>query len=280
MKIKSFEFKNIILSTETINNWVILDDVEFSLSTRTQIYNNQLFHWWNTSKTLWDLRLFTISWKIVWINATNRENAMKSLNSIVIIWTGNEFYEFKFNDFTGGEYKTNCKVFNSIKFNTKNKWEPIIDFSFELLSDKSEYLEYTTNIINEVYDPLDYVSWWIELWVVLWTEIYSVTGIEITNLWNFSARCRIQLIWTLINPKIINHTNWRNYWLTATTTNLILDNTWNTFIVEDVWIDKTSNRISWSVSILLTPWNNVFTLLADNDTTWTEFKVYYNNTFA
>ena len=280
MRIKSFQYKWVNISTEAITNWVILDDIQYSLNTRTQIYNNELFHWWTASKTLWNLRLYTISGKIVWMTAEARENAMRTLNSIAIIWTWNEYFEFKFEDFTSWEYKSNCKVYTPISFDTQEKWVPIINFSFELLSDKPEYVSYSTTIDNTSYDPSVYFAWWIELGVVLWTELDWVNGIEVNNLWNFTARCKIQLIWNLVNPKIINHTNNRAYWLSTTTSNLVIDNTWTTFKVEDVGVDVSSNRTSWSVSILLNPWVNVLTLIADNDTTWTQVNIYFNNTFA
>ena len=279
MRIKSFEYKWVSLSTESLTNWVILEDIEFSISSRTQIYNNELFHWWNATKTLWNLRLFTISWKIVWTNATLREQAMRTLQTITLIWSWQEYFVFNFEDFTWWLYRTNCKVYDVIKFDTSNKWEPVIDFTFELLADKVEFLSFQKTLINTVYDPNLYVSWWTELGVELWHELGNSSWIVVNNLGNFDATCRIEIIGAVSDPKITNQTNLRSYWLNASTTNLILDNTWTKYIVTDVWVDISWARTSWSLSIVLSPWVNVLTLNAWSDTTWLIFKIYFSNTY-
>ena len=304
MKIKSISYKWLDLSTELINSWIILDDVIFNVSARTQINPNQLYHWWKATKTLSNLRLFTVYGKIVWVDSSARGKAMRVLNQYTwYIWVWEEYFELKFEDFNWWEYKCQAKIYATPNFESSvwSKWEPTIDFNFELLSNTAEYISYTnklqTEVINQwpIWDDFDFwndnqvwddeiqnamVSWWVELWVELWNELAEVRWINVINLWNFVARCKIQVIWNTENLKIINNTNWRFYWLTwKNTTNFVLDNTWKKFIAEDVWVDVSSFRDSWSVSILLNPWINIITLQSELDITGLEFRILYNDTY-
>jgi hypothetical protein len=148
-----------------------------------------------------------------------------------------------------------------------------------LLADVSEYISFDTTISNTLYDPLIYNGWGVELWVELWNELWQASWIEIYNYWNYDATCKVQVIWSLTAPRISNNRNNRAYGVTGDTTDFIVDNTGKKLSITDVWVDIQARRITWSVWILLAPWMNTIRLIANNDTTGKQIKVYYNNTY-
>lgn len=282
MKIKSFEYKGLFLSQNSINDWIIINDIIYNTSARTSIYNNNLYHWWKSSKTLSDLRVFSIYWTISWIDSEARALSMQKLNSyIAYIWIWEEFFEFKFEDFLGNFYKSDVKVYSTVNYENKswNKWEPIITFEFTLLSKTPEYIWYYINSEYTTYNSNVFLNGWVELWVELWDELGSYSWIQISNNWNFIAKTKIEINWNFTDLKIYNYTNNRFYWIYWTYNNIVIDNTWNNIVITSNWVDISSNRMPGSVSILLNPWINSIWLIANSSIDYLDFNIKYYHTW-
>ena len=109
---------------------------------------------------------------------------------------------------------------------------------------------------------------------------WIIWNFNVQNDWNFIAPCKIEIIWSILNPVIRNTTNNRYFWITWTTTNLIIDNRERPFIITDEWVDVSSNRMAWSNFIMLNTWSNNILITRDDAWTW-EIVVnfYYNDTY-
>lgn len=296
---KNITYKGLNFTTQNFSNTrVILQEFQFDWNTRTRILENQLFHWWQATRTLWDLRLFTISWVIVWATPELREIGLQEMKKAVIVWVWEEYWELTWEDYNQWKYKTRAKVFKPIQYRHRVS-EPVIEFSFELLADTHEYFSYQKItqdvIINEtalwndeliwidtdLWDEWDLMfSWGAILPMTLPTNLDNVNWIEIENKWNFIAPARIEIIWEIENPKIINHTNGRFYGLEIESQNLVIDNTGKNLVITNNWVNVQNARTSWSLTMLLNPWVNVLTLQWESDVTGVNIRIIYNYTYA
>lgn len=297
MIINSITYRWVNFSDSQANtNNIVITDVNKTVNLRTQIYPRQNYHWTNSSFTLAEWRLFTFTWQIFWATKTERQNWQTRLwNIIKPEWlpdsTNDWFYELTWKDDWGTQYKLDAKVYKMPEY---SNWlnDPVIKFTFELYSEKSWYKWYTDQSFSSwaeterwdstisrwdsnwtwwwVWSVIYWFFGWITLWTILWTTLWSSSWNYweslITNSWNFIAPVKIQLIWSIQNPRIHNLTNSRSYRLTwITTTNLIIDNRERPFVVTNDGIDISSYRQAWSKSIVLEPWSN--TILV----TWDDF---------
>ena len=245
-----------LFDTLTDTNNIVIQDVDKQVDLRTTIFNRNSYHWSNTTNTLASGRLFTFTWKIFW-NRSQSFNGQNILNNLLQL---NWFNELSFDDDWWNRYKTEVKVFKmpTYKSSLENN---IVDFTFELYSESPTLKSFTDKSANGNYWRL----WGILLPVELPEEIsWNYNWIIVNNLWNHEALTKVTITWSILNPKILNITTWKYYWITWTTTSLVINNKVNPLLVEDNWINVKANRTAWSVWLTLQPWNNEIVVLGDD----------------
>jgi len=259
-----------VLSQHT--NWysyIIQNNIR-NTALRTNITDKANFHWWYSSETLAWPRLFTFEWKVIWTTKAQRHTA-RSLLLNAIKPEGNPniinrwFYDLQFQDDGWNEKVAVCKVYS---MPSPENWldSPVIDFSFELLSESERIYWATTHTITGARAFLGWMTLSTTLSKPFWNYVWAI---PVTNSWDWIAPCKIQIVWKATNPKIINVTNWNKYRIDWTTTNLILDNRnlnnnpLENFIVTDNWVNIKSQRNS-GADIFLDSWINYIAVLTDD----------------
>ena len=246
------------------SNRIVLQEVNKRVDLRTTIFNKNTYHGTNTTDTLASGRLFTITWKIFG-NRTETQTGQTILNNLLQL---NWFNELSFEDDWWDRYKTQVKVYSMPEYKTE-VISNIIDFTFELYSNSPTLKSFTDKSSSGGYGRI----WGVTLPVELATSIsWAYNWIEINNLWNQEALTKVQITWSIINPKVLNLTTWKYYWITGTTTDLVINNKVNPIIVEDEGINVKANRTTWSTGLILQPWINTVVVL------WDDFS--YENTLS
>jgi len=262
-------------------NWTYLssDSVTVQLTATTVVYNATLksnvsdrvnYHWSYIGNTVASWRLFTFNWSIFWDTQAERQTAYIELSNLIKpegtpTLDNRWFYELLWTDEGGRDVRCMAKVYTPLQVDTRS--DDVIDFKFELYSEESSYSWQALLYSN----GLQGYFWWTTLGTRLGTILNDlIWEIEITNSWNFKSPCLINVVGSITNPKVLNTVNWRFFWVTKTTTNLIIDNRERPFIVTDEWINVMSYRTSWSNFVYLDPWANTLVLLWDDyDSSWT-----------
>ena len=97
------------------------------------------------------------------------------------------------------------------------------------------------------------------------SSLYSVIGgITFQSSGNMPAPCKIEVIGTCVNPKVINHTTGTFYKVDTTTSDFILDNRSSTIEVLDGTVDISAYRASGSQPLFILPSENTFVVEVDN----------------
>ena len=246
------------------SNRIVLQEVNKRVDLRTTIFNKNTYHGTNTTDTLASGRLFTISWKIFGNNIETQKGQTILNNLLQLNW----FNELSFEDDWWDRYKTQVKVYSMPEYKTE-VISNIIDFTFELYSNSPTLKSFTDKNSSGGYGRI----WGVTLPVELATSIsWAYNWIEINNFWNQEALTKVQITWSIINPKVLNLTTWKYYWITGTTTDLVINNKVNPIIVEDEGINVKANRTTWSTGLILQPWINTVVVL------WDDFT--YENTLS
>jgi len=243
-----------------IANKFALQDVDISVVQRQEITDNANDHWSESSRTLASGRLFSFSWKVVWLTKEIRWQAWDMICDAINLepFMGSEYLHdllFQTDSWEDRQVKVLVK--------TAPKWSnwlhrPEINFVFELyapwfavywISEESESWSssvfWWTSFANKFGD-----SWWSFSWDVV-----------CNNEWNYKAWCEITVTWELVNPIIKNITNWNQYKINWTTNNLVL-NSKDGRTVKDWWIDISYKR-DYGTAIMLSPWLNTIVVFSD-----------------
>ncbi len=255
------------------NNFAI-QTVQKNVSLRTDIFNKQNNHGWRITKTLASPRLFTFTWKVFWDTVWNFNWKTLLNNALVLDW----YHELSWEDDWWTRYKTSAKVYKMPTYKVDRLWIPYESFTFELISEDSEYISSTAyQWSGEV---------WLEWWITLSTELPVVLGwviwtITMHNLWNHPAFTKVTVTWEIENPEIRNTTTGKFYKLNTTTTNLIIDNTVSPITAKDNDVNVKQYRVTWSTALILEPWENVMSLVWDNFSLASDitFTIDYNYTY-
>jgi hypothetical protein len=280
MIIKDVTYKWYNLSSTTYN--IVLNENNKNVALRTNIYQKQNFHGARSSYTLSEWRLFIFSGVIYGATYIERQTGVDYINWLIKpeglpSETNTGYYELTWKDWNNNKFKCNAKVYKVCEFKHVVN-EPIIEFTFELYADVPYYFGYTDQVVtwastNNLAGVLlpSILEFWLS-WVA--------NTMSILNSWNFVAPCKIELVWTLENPVIYNNTNSTAYRLDwITTTDLIIDNRWESLIVTDEWDNVSKYRGSWSASIFLAPWLNEIYIFWDNADPSIVATVTYNHTY-
>lgn len=283
MRVHNFTYKwlNFGDSQAKTNNFAI-QNVDYSLNLLTQVYEKTTGHGSYSTNTLAGWRMITISWVIFWNTRAERRNAQQRLQAIIIpdfyLETTNRWYtEYTFENDNWDIVKWQAKIYSDIRYEDSVD-SPLIPFTFDLLAEDPTMKW----LYQKSLSWFDWFIGWTKLGCKLWAQLKEVIGeLTVTNAWNRQAVCKIQAIWTLINPVIKNLTTGRSYGLTKTTTNFVFDNTWETILVTDEWVNVKWYRKPWSKLIYLNPWDNKLIILADNNYIPSEvsFSVLWNDTY-
>lgn len=282
--IKFYPAWSTALTCKTLDNtWVnlVLSNQIKQSTLRTATFQNQNNHWSYTSRTLWSWRLFTFKGSIYWTKA-QRQEAMDYLNNVMqpegLFIDTEWFYTLTWQDYSNREFKTEAKVYWGVKY-SHDIWSPVIEFSFELYSNEFEYLSTT----EQTWTWWIARMWWVNLWTTLWTTLsWVIWSFTVINWWNFEAWCKVRIQWTLENPKMTNLTNGTSYYLEwITTTDLVVDNRWTDFIVEDNSVNVEQYRSKGS-TIMLSKWSNEIFVTWDNYEIWNTVvvTVTWNDTYT
>jgi len=267
-------------------NHLVIQEMKKDVKLRTSIYNNQAYHWSTSSFTLAEWRVLRFKWQIFWTTESDRMIWQTLLNSIIIpeaIPTDDNrgFYELTYEDDSWAKLKCQAKVLEMPIYNN-GLWHPVIDFSFKLYVEESYVLWYTDEVVNWY----QWLYWWIQLPNTLSKKFnYWYNKISCDNNWNFPSPCRIEVVWTVINPKVLNTKNWWYYKLNTTTTDLVIDNTWKQITITDWWNNVSGYRAEWSTTQYIYPWVNDILVLWDNlhynnyDWDTVTVKISYNDAF-
>ncbi len=287
MIVRNISYKGIDLGDSAGDtNHLVIQEMRKDVKLRTTIYDKQTYHGSNSSFTLAGGRVLRLRWQIFWTDASDRMIWQTLLNGLIIpeaipTDTNRGFYELTYEDDNWAKLKCLAKVYE-MPIYSNNLWSPIIDFSFKLYVEESYVLWYT----DEVWTGSQWLYWGIKLWTTLGKAMNdNFNAISCDNNWNFMSPCKIEVVGTVVNPKILNTLTWWYYKLWTTTTNLVIDNTWKTPVVADDWVNVSWYRTDWSTTQYIYPWVNDMLLLWDNLTrnnySWDTVTVTisYNDSF-
>ena len=263
-----------VASNYTVNQWVN------STVLRTEVFNRENYHGSTTSKTLASGRIFTLTGIIFSDTASTRDTAKKIIDNVIkpvwLLWDS-EFNTLTWKDEAENQYKAQAKVYRMPSY-SKDLGTGVINFDFDLYVEDSTYQGNT--------DETESWSIWQIGGMTLPTILPAtmggiIGGITVNNGGNFIAPCRIQVTGSLDNPVVRNTTTGRYYGISASTTDLILDNTSRPFVITDAWVNASGNRLAGSEMILLNPGDNVLVVTCHNytDDSGVTVTISYNDTY-
>lgn len=262
---KNFRYNWLDMSPQAVfMTNIALSNVEALTSQRTEIKDNVNMHWSKASNTIEWGRAFVFEWYIMWITKEIRWIAWELLNEKINIEPYLNVDPFKRLDFQTDKWEDRWVM---AKVNKKPEWtngmnNPRIEFKFELFADTNEV--YWPNLKTQSFTSGIY--WWTSFPNEFPDSWGSASYNNVcTNNWNFIAGCIIQATGTLINPKIKNLTNWQEFKIDWTTTNLILNSLWGKWSVTDEWLDIMYKREYWQ-PIHLSSWDNIIIINDDTGT--------------
>lgn len=274
---KNFQYNWLDLSPSNVyNNNIALSNVTAETTQRSKIVNNVNDHWSKASNTLEGWRLLTFEWYIFGITKDVRWEAWSLLNSHINIEPYVNVNPFKRLDFQTDEWNDRWLM---AKVEDKPKWENGVNdsriaFSFELFCNTNEIYWTTLKSITGASGVFGGTSFPDSFWDS-WGA--SSSSAVCNNAGNFKAGCTIQAVWTLINPKVKNITNWQEFKIDWTTTNLVVNSlSWN-WEVTDEWLDIMYKR-DFGVPIFLSPWDNVI-IVTDDTGTIIDYTVSWYDTW-
>lgn len=253
----------------------VLQNIDKNVPLRTDTFDNANYHGGYTSATLAGGRLFTFVGKVCALTKEKRGQAWRILMNklqpepnpnVLSRW----FYDLTWTDDDGSLRTVKAKVFNHPQPSNGviDPENTVIDFVFELYAETEKVYDPVVNTETggigthggmTLPTPIpDYLSWFAGY-------------IECENEGNRDAPLKVQVVWSVINPKIINITNQQSYRLGTptnpyTSTNLVYDNRnlnnviTERLVVTDNNVDVKKERSSWS-DIYLSPWVNYIIVL-------------------
>lgn len=257
MIIKDLTYKWVSLSdTLSSTTKIVVLSVDKSVQLRTATFDKANYHGANSSYTLASWRLFTINWVIHGATKTDRWTWQNILNGIIKpesipSETNKGFYDLTWKNDNWQDMKASCKVYSMPKYSHENG-SPLIEFEFELYSEDATYTGTTDNTANGWYGIYGGVA----LPTPMSFELNDYIGeFSVNNLWNFSSKCKIQVVGAISSPKIQNITMGQYYGVFTATTNFIVDAR-STPIITDNGTDISAYRMSGSQYIEIIPWIN------------------------
>ena len=274
-KYKWLDFTDAVQCASQTSNWysVVLQDIKMDLPLRTTVLDRANYHWGYSSNTLWWERLFQFTAIAIGENKAKRDIIWRKIISTLCPepnpWSNTRwFYDLTWKTDWWEDRVVSAKVYQ-VPFPTNWLTDPLINFTFDLYCETEKVYSPTTKT----------ASWWLGLlwWFTLPTPLpisffwYS-WYIEVNNLWDWSAPCKIEVLGNCNNLQIMNITNWMIYRNNWRTTDFIIDNTnldndpTKISVVTDLWVNIKANRNS-GADIFLDPWMNRIVVLSDNYTT-------------
>lgn len=253
----------------------VLQNIDKNVPLRTDTFDNANYHGWYSSATLAGGRLFTFAGKVCALTKEKRWQAWRILMNklqpepnpnVLSRW----FYDLTWTDDDGSLRTVKAKVFTHPQPSNGvvDPENTVIDFVFELYAETEKVYDPVVNTETggigthggmTLSTPIpDYLSWFA--WYI-----------ECNNEGNRDAPLKVQVVWSVTNPKIINITNQQSYRLGTptnpyTSTNLVYDNRnlnnviTERLVVTDNNVDVKKERSSWS-DIYLSPWINYIIVL-------------------
>lgn len=280
---KEFTYKWINLwQTSAYANKIVITDVNKNITLRTKIFEKQNYHWVSKSNTLSWWRLFTFKFTIFWNTKAERYIWQQLLESIIVPesnpWATEWLYPLYWKNDNWTPIYCNACVYSTPQYDDIDPWNPTINWTFELFAPNPEYYSVTQKT-----NDWDYwrKGWFVMPFIIPFAMTKNLWEVIANNAWNFACPLRITVVWSIENPKITNITTGKFYWLNKTTTNLVIDNTWTTFIITDEWINAKADRMTGSEILRLNPWNNTLILTWDNFDRESSIDrdLFYNDTF-
>ena len=240
-----------------VNNWTVQRD---------EVVDNANDHWSVASTTLESWRLFTFEWYCFGMDKDARWTSWELLNSVINVEPfvdSNPYYTLTFNTDKWDARYTLAKV---RKKPEAENWmcDPRIKFTFELYAQT-----------NAIFAPVEQTAAWLTtfFWGTNfannfpdWRGNYTWWVLCLNN-WNYKAWIELTIIWNLLNPTIKNLTNWLEYKISWTTSQLVVNSRNWLRTVNDLWADIKYKRNYWK-PILLSPWSNIIIVTSD-EWTWT-----------
>jgi len=238
---------------------------------RQRITDNANDHWSKSTRTLESWRLFTFTGKCIWLTKKERWTARELITNAINIesYMDTEYlHDLYFQTDRWEDRRVKALVKTKPNW-TNNILNPRIPFTFELYSpDNAVYW-----IIQKIASWQSSLFWWTSFANSFWDSWGAFSwGAICVNAWNYKAGCEITITWNLVNPLIKNLTNWQQYKINWTTSNLVLNSKdWRS--VTDWWIDISSKREYWT-AIMLDSWTNEIWVFADSWTATFTVKRY------
>lgn len=248
--------------SQALTNWFKITNVTKDIVLRTDIFENPNDHWSKTTNTLSWPRIFSFEWECFGVTKQAREQAWYDLNNTIKPeWYFNNvrtwFYALTWEDGIWNEFTTNAKVYQAP--NPVN-WlcDPIIRFTFALISEDPTYTATSQNTETFVYDTLTQINY---------------GG-------SFFAKPKFVINWNITNPRIENNSLWLYYQLDRSITawtDLIVD--FSDYTVTYWLTDVRADRKEGSNTVFLQPWFNTLTI-SGNVVSWTpSITMTYFDTF-
>lgn len=267
MIIRNFTYKGISLADSVAwTTKIVIQSVDKWVQLRTAIFDRVNYHGANSSYTLASGRLFTVQGVIFWNTRADRATGQTTLNNIIApestpTATNRGFYTLTWTDDSGNAMTANTKVYSMPTYKHENGTD-LIEFTFELYSEEAYYTWTVDKTGSGGYGLMGGFSLPSVLPVAFDDLIWSFT---ITNLWNFASPCKIEVVGTVVAPKIYNVTSNVFYGVSSTTSDFIVDNRGSSnAIITDAGVDVSAYRTSGSKYISIVPGANVILLQGSN----------------
>jgi len=257
---KSLNWYSYLIRNMTMQTWL-----------RTDFFDIANYHWSFVSETLATWRTFTFECTLYaddMAKATDwRNKLIKNLQPEANPWSLNRgFYPLYFTDWNWVDKFVYAKVTELPDPSFDSKITKTFDFTFSLYAESEKIFSTTYN--SSVW------SIWFQWWFTLPTPLPNSLSwyawyISCNNIWNWSAPINVSIVWDVVNPKLINITNWNKYRIDKTITNLVFNNInlennpTKRLLVTDAWTNISQYRNSWAWIYLDSGVNN-FIVLADS----------------
>lgn len=282
---KGIDFTDSVQYISKVDNWyaIFLQNEEHNTQSTMNSFERANYHGGYSSEVLVNPRYLNFTWKIVWHTKALRHEAWNTLISAIQPDpnpASPSFYNLTFKDDGWNDRLIYAKVETMPQ---ASNWldDPIIEFSFTLYSETEKVYGSTTNT----------ATWWVG---IIWWNTFATTfpttfswygwTIACTNAGNRSAPIKVSVVWNIVNPKIINTTNWQKYRIDKTTSNLIFNNRnedndpKKRLVVTDSWVDIRWYRNSWA-GIYLNPWINNLVVIWDSYDAGTTVTITFLDTY-
>lgn len=286
---KAFKYKGFDF-TDWAQAEIVLQASQRPIALRTQVFDKANFHGTYLGATLAWGRLFEFDWQVFWETKAKRWIWRKKLIDVIqpdhnpsSINRG--LYDLE--RLTDGwlAMTTKARVYAWLRDEHKID-DPIIDFSFSLYSEN-----------EAVFSPTVKTATWgigifagIPLWTPFATPISWYGGyVTCENEGNRPTPIYVVVNWECDNPQLINLTNWYAYRIWSVdspyTTNLLEYDNRNlnndptkVLVVNDLGNSIKAQR-SQGGGIFLSPWENQFILLTDNDNPDVTMDIYRRDAY-